>query len=139
MVVTEIEPTAVDYERYRHLFTALVPHRQLDAVLRPPGGIGHNVIASGPHPRRLPRKVALRAALLDRRGRGGSRRARAAKLVGSGGGLSLRIPIVVNPRLRFQPRFHKSGPGRGEVIFSVPEWLEDFVSGVLTDFEAEFR
>ncbi|GEM_PF-3393228 len=67
------------------------------------------------------------------------RRKNPAMLVGSGNDISLRIPIVVNPKLRFQPRFHKSGPGRGEVIFLALKGLQDYVSAVLTDFEAEFR
>lgn len=35
---------------YRHLYTALAPADLTDALIRNPGGIGHEVRASGPHP-----------------------------------------------------------------------------------------
>src|SRR5439155_5444411 len=45
-----VEPTADLGLSYRHLLAALVPVDLLDAVLQAPGGIGHDVSASGPHP-----------------------------------------------------------------------------------------
>lgn len=50
VVVAEIEETPVDYKHYRQLFTALVPVEYVASVLEQPGGIGHDVSASGPHP-----------------------------------------------------------------------------------------
>lgn len=49
VVVAEIQE-AVDYQRYRQTFTALVPVEHITEVLERPGGIGHEVSASGPHP-----------------------------------------------------------------------------------------
>jgi len=50
VVVAAIEDTAAAHERYRQLFTALVPPEALDEVLAAPGGIGFEVSSSGPHP-----------------------------------------------------------------------------------------
>lgn len=50
VVVAQIEETTDEHERYRQLFTALVPVRRLTSVLEHPGGIGYGVSASGPHP-----------------------------------------------------------------------------------------
>lgn len=50
VVVAAIEGTPIEYHRYRHVYTALVPPNRLDTVLKRRGGIGHDVSASGPHP-----------------------------------------------------------------------------------------
>lgn len=50
VVVAEIARTCDTYKHSRQLFTALVPPEKLKAVLSQPGGIGHDVCASGPHP-----------------------------------------------------------------------------------------
>lgn len=50
VVVAAIEETTAAGERYRQLFTALVPLEKHRAVLESPGGIGYGVSTSGPHP-----------------------------------------------------------------------------------------
>lgn len=50
VVVAAIEETTAAGERYRWLFTALVPLEKHRAVLESPGGIGYGVSTSGPHP-----------------------------------------------------------------------------------------
>lgn len=50
VVVAAIEETTAAHERYRQLFTALVPPEVLDELLAVAGGIGFEVSASGPHP-----------------------------------------------------------------------------------------
>jgi hypothetical protein len=53
--------------------------------------------------------------------------------------LDIRHPMKVNPQVGFQPRFQKSGPGQGELVFTVLRDLTAFVRAVLADFESEFR
>ena len=50
VVVAAIEETTAAGERYRRLFTALVPLEKHRAVLESLGGIGYGVSTSGPHP-----------------------------------------------------------------------------------------
>jgi hypothetical protein len=50
VVVAQIEATPAGHLHYRHLFTAFVPLDRLTQVLEHPGGIGHRVSATGPHP-----------------------------------------------------------------------------------------
>lgn len=50
VVVAAMEETAAAHERYRQVFTALVPRDKFDAILGSPGGIGFEVSTSGPHP-----------------------------------------------------------------------------------------
>jgi hypothetical protein len=49
VVVAEIsKPWGV--ESYRHIYTALAPPERVQELLSHPGGIGHNVTTTGPHP-----------------------------------------------------------------------------------------
>ena len=49
VVVAEIsQPWGV--ESYRHIYTALAPPERVQELLNHPGGIGHNVTPTGPHP-----------------------------------------------------------------------------------------
>lgn len=50
VTAAEVETTHDENQRYRRLFTALVPTKHLASVLTHRGAIGHEVRSSGPHP-----------------------------------------------------------------------------------------